>query len=210
VGGVFQGDRVALVAQRLDLRQHQGSAVVRRAVPGQPAERDESVDLGGSLAQDNGCLRGRDSGVVDHPGLPEQWIDGDLARFFPLIGCRAPSLTRTGCWLSVPARSGAVALCRGVSDGGGVAGGLIEGALQSRELFAGVAESLPGQLELVVEPVEVGLQVGEPVLVRVEELLGLVAFGLGFGVVGFGRAEALLLRGSALRESPVDLGSRGR
>ena len=36
-----------------------------------------------------------------------------------------------------------------------------------------------GQLELVVEPFEVGLQIGEPVLVCAEELLGLVAFGGG-------------------------------
>jgi hypothetical protein len=79
-------------------------------VPGQPAERDESVDLGGSLAQDNGCLRGRDSGVVDHPGLPEQSIDGDLARFFALIGCHAPSLTRTGAG-SVFQRVQALLLC---------------------------------------------------------------------------------------------------
>lgn len=38
---------------------------------------------------------------------------------------------------------------------------------------------MAGQLELVVEPFEVGLQVGEPVLVCAEELLGLVAFGGG-------------------------------
>ncbi len=81
--------------------------------------------------------------------------------------------------------------------------------MQSRELFAGVAEGLAGLLELVVEPVEVGLQVGEPVLVCVEHPLGLVTVGLGGGVVGFGRAEAFLLRGAALREGPVDLGPAG-
>lgn len=52
----------------------------------------------------------------------------------------------------------------------------MERALQSRELFAGVAEGLAGLLELVVEPVEVGY--GETVPVYVEHPLGLVAVGL--------------------------------
>ena len=89
-------------------------------------------------------------------------------------------------------------------------GGLVEGALQARGLFACVPECLPGLLELLellVEPDQVGFQVRDPVLMCVEQLLGLLALSLGGGVVRFGVPKASVLHGSALFKGPVDFGS---
>jgi hypothetical protein len=58
----------------------------------------------------------------------------------------------------------------------------VEVTLQAPGLLLRLAESFTGLLELLIKPHEVGLEIGNPVLVRVEQLLGLVALDLSFGV----------------------------
>jgi hypothetical protein len=111
-GGVFEGDRLSLVAECLDLRQQQRPEVVRRAVPRQAALSDEPPYLRNVLAQDASGLGDRDPRVVDHPGLPEQQINRQSAGLLVLIGHHARSLARIGAMLRTAKRRGKVTRSR--------------------------------------------------------------------------------------------------